>query len=119
MWCVCVCVWKALKLPRWCQVCQNPDCSSILIAAVVVVIYNLASVLSRGASFCVSIMLPAIFSLPFMNAACGFSLPRAMSTISSSATVRVVSTLTPASAGPAYALAALQSRAVRSKRERD
>lgn len=87
---------------RWCAL----DCEITKMS-----VYNLASVLSRGASFCVSMMLPAIFNLPFMKAAWGFSLPKAMSTMSSSATVSVVSTLTPW-AGPSYALALLQSRAV-------
>lgn len=65
-------------------------------------LYSLASVFSNGTSFCVSIMFPVILSFPFINASCGFSLPRAMSTKSSSDTVSVVSTLTLFSAGPSY-----------------
>lgn len=67
--------------------------SSNTFSAVVLVIYNLASVFNSGTNFCVNIMFPVIFSFPFINACCGFNLPSAISTISASATVNVVSTL--------------------------
>lgn len=72
--------------------------------------YNLASVFSSGTNFCVSIILPVILSFPFINATCGLSLPSAISTISESATVSVVSALTPFGA-PSYTVPLLQSSA--------
>lgn len=62
--------------------------------------YNLASVFNRGTSFCVSIMFPVIFNLPFMNATWGLILPNAMSTRSESVTESVVSGLTPSAGLP-------------------
>uniref|UniRef100_A0A2M4DEF4 Uncharacterized protein n=1 Tax=Anopheles darlingi TaxID=43151 RepID=A0A2M4DEF4_ANODA len=70
--------------------------------------YSFASVLSSGASFWASIMLPVIFSLPFMKAVCGCSLPSASSTMSPSAIVMVVSALPPWTA-PSYTLAFFRS----------
>lgn len=55
--------------------------------------YNLASDFKRGPSFWASMMLPAILSLPFMKAVCGFRLPEAMASKSSSDTVMVTSGL--------------------------
>lgn len=69
----------------------------------------MASVLSSGANFCANIIFPAIFSLPFMNADCGFNFPNARSTISASATVRVVSALP--SGAPSCTLAFFKSSA--------
>lgn len=57
--------------------------------------YSFALVFSNGTSFCISIMLPVIFSLPFINAACGLILPMEISTMSESATVSVTSTVVP------------------------
>lgn len=51
-------MWKAVKMRK-----------TIAFALVSLQVYNFASVLSRGASFWVSMMLPAIFNFPFMNAA--------------------------------------------------
>lgn len=72
-------------------------------------LYNFASVFNRGTSFWVNIIFPVIFSLPFMNATCGFNLPRAISTMSASATWIVVSAFTPCGA-PSYTLPLFRSK---------
>ena len=54
-------------------------------------------------------MFPVIFNFPFMNAVCGFSFPKAISTISASLTVKVVSALL--FGGPSKTTPVLRSRA--------
>lgn len=79
-------------------------------------IYSLGPVFNRGTNFCVNIILPAIFNFPLMKATCGLILPNAMSTKSSSLTVRVVSALIPDGA-PSYSLTFFKSMAkMRKKR---
>lgn len=73
--------------------------------------YSLASVFNNGTSFCVSIMFPVIFNLPFMNATCGFILPNAISTKSVSVTDNVVSGLTPSAGLPSYTVPFFKSSA--------
>lgn len=80
--------------------------------------YNLASVFNNGTSFCVSIMFPVIFNLPFMNATCGLILPNAMSTKSESVTDNVVSGLTPSAGLPSYTVPFFKSSAVHTRTQR-